>query len=227
MKHGVIKTLRLPVPLPLEALPITIGGRDWQITAVHDQAALLAVADQLEHGPYGLLLWDSALALAEQLMGQAEQVRGKRVLELGAGVGLPGLVAHSLGAKVWQTDHEATALDLAALNAQQNGVAGIEYFVADWRAWTHTECYDILLGADILYERSMHVHLESIFCRNLAVDGRLILSDPGRPQALAFAAQLEKRGWVIELTMRTIQWAPPSRPAKPVEVTLLTGTRAA
>ncbi len=212
-------------PLPVETLPIVIGGRAWQITAVHDQAALLAVADQLEHGPYGFLLWDSAIALAEQLVAQANPVRGKRVLELGAGVGLPGLVAHSLGATVWQTDHQPLALNLAHLNAGQNGATGIEHFVADWRTWTHTGCYDVLLGADILYERTLYGALEQIFGKNLAPDGRLLLSDPGRPQALDFAAHLEKQGWVIELTTQTVQWAPPSRPAKPVEVTILSGLR--
>ncbi|MCX6047553.1 MAG: 50S ribosomal protein L11 methyltransferase, partial [Chloroflexi bacterium] len=224
---GVMANAPLPTPLPVETLPIVIGGRTWQITAVHDQVALLAVADQLEHGPYGFLLWDSALALAEQLVAQAEQVRGKRILELGAGVGLPGLVAHSLGASVWQTDHQSSALNLAMLNAQQNGVAGIAHFVADWRTWTHTQSYDLLLGADILYERTLYVDLAHIFSHNLAPGGRLLLSDPGRPQALDFAAQLEKQGWRIELTTQTVQWAPPSRTAKPVEVTLLSGTRPA
>jgi predicted nicotinamide N-methyase len=222
MKDGLTE---MATALPLETLPISIGGRDWQITAVHNQAALLALADQLEHGPYGFLLWDSAIALAEWLVGQAEQVRGKRMLELGAGVGLPGLVARSLGAEVWQTDHQPMALSLAAVNMKQNGVPGSHHFVADWRTWMHTDCYDILLGADILYERSMHAHLERIFCQNLRPGGRLLLSDPGRPQALEFAAHLEKRGWLIELATQIVRWAPPSRQAKPVEVMLLAGVR--
>ena len=58
---------------------------------------------------------------------------------------------------------------------------------------------DLLLGADILYERIMHPYLEPIFRQNLASGGQLILADPSRPQALTFIADLEKRGWQFDL----------------------------
>jgi predicted nicotinamide N-methyase len=194
----------LAAQLPLELVDLTIGGRTWRVLTVRDQDALLDLADHLDHVPYGFLLWESAIALAELLTQHPEWVAGRRVLELGAGLGLPGLVARSLGAEVWQTDHEPHALALAQVNAAHNGVSGLHHFLADWTAWAHPVQYDLILGADILYERAMHPYLAPIFARNLAPGGRLLLADPSRPQALTFVADLEKQGWHFEITMQTI-----------------------
>lgn len=207
---------------PLETVEIAIGVQRWRVTCVVDQDALLDGVNEVEHVPYGFLLWESAVALAQQLGTYGAQLQGKRALELGAGVGLAGIVAHSLGATVWQTDHRADLLVLAAHNAQQNGLTPPDQFLADWRDWRHTDQYDLILGADILYERAMHRHLAPIFRQNLAPGGRLLLTDPSRPQALELIGQLEKEGWQIEITMQTITLALPQRHNKPAQVALLT-----
>jgi methyltransferase-like protein 23 len=207
---------------PLETVDITIGQQLWHITCVTDQDALLDGVDEVEHVPYGFLLWESAIALAQVLVQRGDQLQGKRVLELGAGVGLSGLVAQALGASVWQTDHRADLLVLAEQNARQNQVALPQQFLADWRTWDHVEQYDLILGADILYERAMHRYLAPIFRQNLAPDGQLLLADPSRPQALELIAQLETEGWRIDIVMQTITLPLLKRNNKPVNVALLT-----
>lgn len=210
--------LQLPVNVPLHTIPLTIGGRTWQITAVLDQDALLEVADELEFIPYGYLLWEAAIGLADFLCRHADWLKGKRVLEQGTGVGLAGLVARGLGAEVWQTDHQPGALLLADYNARQNGINDIQQFLGDWRKWQHDEQYDIILGSDILYERGMHAWLEPIFRRNLAPGGRLIISDPSRPQALEALASMEDLGWRFEMEMQTIPAVQFKKPTPSVEV---------
>jgi predicted nicotinamide N-methyase len=212
-----------PSKFPLVTTPLQIGGREWRIASVQNQDALLDGADELEHFPYGFLLWESAVGLARYLAANPELAAGKRLLELGAGVGLPGLVARTLGAQVWQTDHQPGALALAQTNAEQNGVQGVTRFLADWRVWTHTERYDLLLGADILYERAMHFHLEAIFQRNLAPGGRLLLSDPDRPQATEFLARLERRGWRFALDVMRVSRLEAAEAQTAVPVAILRG----
>lgn len=82
--------------------------------------------DIYEHGTWtGTMLWDSAVHTSEWLLASAEWAAwlpGKSVLELGSGLGLPGLVCHALGASpVLLTDREPIA-DLVKEGLQHNGL---------------------------------------------------------------------------------------------------------
>ena len=85
----------------------------------------------------GAKLWRAASMLSDVLFADPAFVRGQSVLELGAGVGLCGLLAAKLGAKtVALTDFEPALLDSLALAARDNRAPGdAETRVArcDWR----------------------------------------------------------------------------------------------
>ncbi len=205
-------------PALLTTFALPIAGRLWHITAVRNAEALQSLDHTLDRRPHGYLLWESAIVMAEQLAQETTLVQGKRVLELGAGVGLPGLVASSLSAQVWQTDLLPGALALAAHNAQQNGITHVEYFQADWLQWSHTGRYDLILGAEITYEEALHYYVERILHRNLAPGGTVLLSDPGRPQALNFVTHLEEHGWQVALDTQSITAL--SEPTRQLEVAI-------
>src|SRR5438477_2919252 len=122
--------------LPLEEYHLRLEGRAWRI--LHTGAILSEDDEQRFLGaelrlPYGIVLWPSAIALAHEIA--ARPMSGARVLELGAGTGLPGIVAASLGARVVQTDKGDLALHVAKPTAQRNGVTTIDHRVSDWPAW--------------------------------------------------------------------------------------------
>jgi len=119
------------------------------------------------------------------------------VLELGAGTGLPGVVAASLGARVVQTDRSELVLAVARRTAERNAVTGIEHRLADWAAWGDSARYDWVIGSDVTYADSMHPHLRHILWQNLAPGGRVLLADPLRADSLAFLDGLEADGWRV------------------------------
>ena len=149
------------------------------------------------------MLWPSSIALAHELVARADTLAGVRILELGAGTGLPGIVAATYGAHVVQTDRLDVALDLCRRNAEQNRVA-IEHRVADWTDWRIEERYDLILGADVMYAERLHSFLRHIFENNLTPTGRLLMADPFRPRSLPLLEGMEADGWKVGLTKWTV-----------------------
>ncbi len=147
--------------------------------------------------PFGITLWPSAIALASEVSDRPEELRGARVLELGAGAGLPGLAAAAVGAIVVQTDRHESALALCRLNSERNGLFGDGPLELDWARWTHASRYDWILASDVLYAEPMRPHLRRIFESNLAPGGRVLLADPFRTGTVEFLEAMQRDGWTV------------------------------
>ncbi|MEX2356467.1 MAG: methyltransferase domain-containing protein [Thermaerobacterales bacterium] len=180
-------------PSALSEHLIALPGRTL---AIHAYASVDSLLDQVEHDddiPFWAELWDASRALAAFIWRW--EWAGASVLELGAGSGLAGIAAALRGAAVLQTDYAPPALALARWNAARNDASGIEFRLADWRAFPAVGEFDVILGADILYEQKIHPDLAAICRRHLRPGGRLLLADPGREAAERFIIGLEQNGW--------------------------------
>lgn len=182
---------------------LAAAGKEWTIhhasltlTQADESRFLRDLDDQL---PYGLALWPAAIALAYEIASRASQFQTTSVLELGAGTGLPGIVAASLGARVIQTDRHPFALALCKRNGARNDLTNIEYRLTDWAAWDDDTRYDWILGSDILYGHTQHPHLRRIFQSNLAPTGKILLSDPFRQMSIRLLENMEDEGWTITM----------------------------
>jgi methyltransferase-like protein 23 len=198
--------------LALQEVQLTFGGRAWSV--LHTGAVLSREEEHAflrEHRlPYGIVLWPAAIALAYELASRP--FAGGRVLELGAGTGLPGIVAASLGARVVQTDRHRLVLHVCRMNAERNGVTTIEHREADWTAWTDDAAYDVILGSDVLYAEGLHVHLRAIFEKNLTPGGTILVSDPFRAASIDLMERMTADGWRVTMTRWTIGAPPAARP---------------
>lgn len=207
--------------LALETYHLRLGERAWRILhtgailSIEDEQRLLG--SELARFPYGIVLWPASIALAHEVASRT--LAGKRVLELGAGTGLPGIIAASLGARVVQTERQEVALHVCRRNAQENGLTSIEHRAADWTAWADETLYDSILASDVLYAASMHAHLRRIFEENLAPGGTILLSDPFRKESLALLEAMQADGWRVVMNKWTVGVKPPERPIGVYELT--------
>ena len=147
--------------------------------------------------PYWAELWPAGRALAAAL----PPVAGLRVVELGAGLGLPALVAAASGADVTATDWAAEAVDLLARNAARNSLA-LAAMVRDWREpWSQR--FDLVLAADVLYE---HRNVQPLLERLQELAPAALLALAGRPYEQAFLARWP--GTIDEVAERVVRLTP-------------------
>ncbi|MCU0953481.1 MAG: protein N-lysine methyltransferase family protein [Hyphomicrobium sp.] len=210
--------------LPLEIMAVEAGRAVYRIAAARDHERLLAAAGDCEPFPFGVLLWESAIVLADAL-AEAGGLKDVSVLELGAGTGLAGLVAASLGGHVVQTDHSYEALALCRRNAALNNAVNLEVRWADWRNWHCDETFNLVIAADILYEPDLYGDIASLLEMVVRPGGAVLMTDPARIHAPRFLAALERAGWAITAERRMVVGLPPNAAEKMIGVDLIRAQR--
>jgi len=160
--------------------------------------------DEHLHLPYWAELWDSAMGIGQFLAreGSGLRVQGSgrgetSVLDLGCGMGLSGTTAAALGARVLFADLEPPALLFARLNSLP-WRRRVRTRRLNWRSDRLGERFDLILGADILYERGQWEYLEPFWRAHLAEGGFVLLGEPGRQTGDLFIDWVISRGWVLE-----------------------------
>ena len=153
------------------------------------------------------VLWPAAVALAQRLLDEPELVRGKRVIEVGAGLGLASLAAAAAGAaEVVMADYDANAIEVGLRSARAND--GVREMVAsgafrgaalDWNdvaSWPTG--FDVVLGSDVLFGtlnvRTAAAPLANLIPAILAEDGLVMVTEPAeRPNRMSFIQQLSRQ----------------------------------
>ncbi|WXL26524.1 50S ribosomal protein L11 methyltransferase [Ectopseudomonas mendocina] len=127
----------------------------------------------LEEPPYWCFCWASGLVLARWLAERPEWVRGKRVLDFGAGSGVAAIAAAKAGAaEVVACDLDPLAIAASRANAELNDVE-LSYS-ADF--FQEADRYDLIIVADVLYDRANLPLLDEFLSRGreaLVADSRV------------------------------------------------------
>jgi len=132
----------------------------------------------LDADPSWAELWPSASSLAVALQERREMVQGRRVMELGAGLGLVGVVAACVGASnVTLMDREPYALHCAMSTAHLAEVEDrVQAAVVDWSTREFEERYagsaDCVVASDVLYDPNTVESLARMIAMLLLPTGR-------------------------------------------------------
>lgn len=162
--------------LPVEPVPGVMGVR------LHKAGAASGVGRWVGDDappPYWAFWWAGGLALAQHLQANPALVAGRRILDLGAGSGLVGIVAARAGAtRVTASEVDAHGRAAIALNAALNGVtlAGIEGDVMDGPP----PPVDLVLAGDLFYAPDVAARAMVFLDACVAAGIEVLVGDPGR-----------------------------------------------
>lgn len=165
----------------LDVRAVVIGGRRWRLERPRSVDDLISQSDfeRDERLPYWADLWPSAVVLAEEVNGFPGA--GLRAIELGCGLGLPSLIAANAGFATTATDYYEDALRFAQRNAVHNLGREIATRLVDWTAMpADVGRFDLVLAADVLYERRYAPLVARAVVQSLAEGGLALIADPGR-----------------------------------------------
>lgn len=156
----------------------------------------------LDADPSWADVWPTGAALAELIVDRPDFVQGKRVAEIGSGLGLGGLVAASLGARcVTFLDREPFALHCAMSSASLNGFQTapvsrlaeqpsepettglVRASVFDWQDPCLGDDVDVVIATDVLYDLAAVRSLPAAIAELLQHHGRAILVDPANERS--------------------------------------------
>ncbi len=160
--------------LVAEPLPGT-DLRLWLIDAANMDRAFSPEETRriLEEPPYWSFCWASGLVLARWLAERPEWVRGKRVLDFGAGSGVAAIAAAKAGAaEVVACDLDPLALAACQANAALNEVE-LRY---SQDFFGEADRFDVIIVADVLYDRANLPLLDHFLSRGreaLVADSRV------------------------------------------------------
>jgi predicted nicotinamide N-methyase len=205
---------RLSATYDIVEMDLIVCATSFHMLKVRDTNELIdAIAPSAfaedERFPYWAEIWTSSLDLACWCL-EGSSIQGKRVLELGCGLGLAGIAAAKAGAFVTFSDYEPDALTFARCNAMKNLPAetfsrNVEFVQLDWRALHSLEKFDVIIAADVVYERRNFFPLMNVLITCLAQEGFAVFTEPGRAIGELFFTLLKEEDFLLEETRHHVQ----------------------
>lgn len=181
---------------------------------LHEVAGVRVPAPRIERGrrPLWAYVWPAGLVLAELVARElAPELAGRRVLELGCGLGAVGLAAAKAGARVTLADREPEALVEVRRIAAENQLE-VDTLLLEWGRVPESlvGVFDRVLGSDIMYDPAQLTPMTGALATLLSPGGAAYLSDPDRADADALADAAHTAGLSLQ-RVRTVA-EPPAVP---------------
>ena len=174
---------------------VPVADRTFSILRPRKSDDLIREEDFVEDErlPYWADIWPASTILAEQIL--ARKGHGRRLLELGCGVGLVTTAAMASGHEVLASDYYTDALAFTRANAFQNLGKSPEARMLNWRTFpADATNFDKVIASDVLYESEYAKILPRVLMGALSLHGVALISDPGRIAAPEFLEKCENVG---------------------------------
>ncbi len=141
-------------------------------------------------------VWPAGQLLAEAMA--TRDIAGKRILELGCGLGLSSLVLRMRGADIVASDYHPLAEVFLAYNAALNSLESVPYRQLDWESGPRDMGqFDMIIASDVLYEARHSAMLAGLIPALAKPVCEIVISDPGRGNANTLSRKLADIGFSL------------------------------
>ncbi|UYB51013.1 protein N-lysine methyltransferase family protein [Xanthomonas sp. AM6] len=196
---------------------LNLGGQDYRIRSLLDTQQFsdpdaLAEDAGISSAQWSLFgnVWPAGRLLAEAMA--VYDVAGKRILEIGCGLGLASLVLRHRGADIVASDRHPLTEVFLAYNAALNDMPAVPYRRLDWdQPNPDLGRFDMIIGSDVLYEHQHPTMLADLLARHATPSADVLIADPGRGNSAALTRALATQGYTLS-EQRELQLSPGDLP---------------
>lgn len=180
---------------------VTVSNIDYLIHSLKDRQQFYDHEQQAEDigissATWSLfgVVWPSSRILAATVC--ILDVEGKRVLEIGCGLGLSSIVLHGMGVNITASDYHPLAKEFLDENVRRNKMLPIKFQTGNWEADNPLLGeFDLIIGSDVLYEPA-HVETVSQFIDCHSSDNvKVVIVDPNRGNRAKFTKKMIALGY--------------------------------
>lgn len=177
--HAVVDFILERMPLcPVPAVPEISLHTAHPSSGLWQLLSWTGTGDELAP-PYWAYPWAGGTVLARYLLDRSADVRGRRVLDLGAGSGLVGIAAAKSGAAdVIACEIDPNGQAAIGLNAAANGV--MMKIISEDLLGAPPPDVDMVVAGDVFYSDGMAVRVVAYLDRCVAAGISVLVGDPGR-----------------------------------------------
>ena len=159
--------------------------------------------DLFTNFPLWSKIWEATAVLSFHL-STIEPDPSKRFLEIGAGMGVAGLVGAKIGHNMTITEYNRDAIEFARANAALNDINNVDIRELDWNNPLIEGQFDYIIGSEIVFKEEDIMGLYLLFKRYLKPGGTIFLAEGMRKTTMKFVKDMETH-YTIAMKKQTMK----------------------
>ena len=176
---------------------LAIRGRRFRFFVPRSLDRFVDPGDVFQDFPLWAKIWEASIVLADHLAAMPVDPQ-RRLLEIGCGMGVVGVVAAAFGHRITLTEYNEDALHFVRANVHANLVSGegpgdVRVDRLDWNRPKLAGGFDLIVGSEVIYKESDFGSIVKLFERLLGPSGTIILAEGVRKTSMTFFSQASGR----------------------------------
>lgn len=186
-----------------EIAALSIGGRPFRFHVPRTIERFIDLDDPMRNFPLWSKIWEASLLLASKMAARTV-CPGERLIELGAGLGVAGMVAAAFGHDITITEYDPHALAFLEANRLENQCNAANVCRLDWHHLELQDRFDVILGSELIYKESDFMILRTLFRTLLKPGGEVLLAGEVRQTNKAFLDCMQSE-FQIQIAKQTLR----------------------